>query len=80
MDHKAGEKLYVDFAGDKLEIINEQTGELKPVEVFVAILGASQLTYVEAVMTQQKKRILFLPARMHCITVVECSQLLFLII
>ena len=59
MEHKAGDKLYVDFAGDKLEIINEQTGEIKPVEVFVAILGASQLTYVEAVMTQQKEDFIF---------------------
>ena len=55
MEHKAGDKLYVDFAGDKLNIIDPQTGELQPVEVFVAILGASQLTYVEAVMTQQKE-------------------------
>ena len=59
MEHKAGDKLYVDFAGDKLEIINEQTGEVKPVEVFVAILGASQLTYEEAVMTQQKEDFIF---------------------
>lgn len=55
MEHKAGDKLYVDFAGDKLNIIDRHTGELQPVEVFVAILGASQLTYVEAVMTQQKE-------------------------
>lgn len=54
MEHKAGDKLYVDFAGDKLAIVNPQTGELEPVEVFVAILGASQLTYVEAVRTQAK--------------------------
>ncbi|HSC51984.1 MAG TPA: IS21 family transposase [Phnomibacter sp.] len=59
MEHKAGDKLYVDFAGDKLEIINEQTGEVKLVDVFVAILGASQLTYVEAVMTQQKEDFIF---------------------
>jgi transposase len=55
MEHKAGDKLYVDFAGDKLSIIDIQTGEIKFVEVFVAILGASQLTYVEAVLTQQKE-------------------------
>ena len=55
MEHKAGDKMYVDFAGDKLHIIDQQTAELKPVEVFVAILGASQLTYVEGVMTQQKE-------------------------
>jgi transposase len=55
IEHKAGDKLYVDFAGDKLSIIDKQSGEIQPVEVFVAILGASQLTYVEAVMTQQKE-------------------------
>jgi len=55
MDHKAGDKLYVDFAGDKLSIVDKQTGEIQHVEVFVAILGASQLTYVEAVMSQQKE-------------------------
>lgn len=59
MEHKAGDKLYVDFAGDKLSIVDQQTGEIKPVEVFVAILGASQLTYVEAVMTQQKEDFVF---------------------
>lgn len=55
MDHKAGDKLYVDFAGDKLSIADKQTGEIQDVEVFVAVLGASQLTYVEAVMSQQKE-------------------------
>jgi len=55
MDHKAGDKMYVDFAGDKLSIIDKQTGEVQSVEVFVAILGASQLTYVEAVMSQKKE-------------------------
>ncbi len=55
MEHKAGDKLYVDFAGDKLSIIDKQSGEIMQVEVFVAILGASQLTYVEAVMTQTKE-------------------------
>lgn len=55
MEHKVGDKLYVDFAGEKLTIVDKQTGEIQPVEVFVAILGASQLTYVEAVMSQQKE-------------------------
>jgi transposase len=41
MEHKAGDKLFVDFAGDKLRIVDEGTGELTDVEVFVAILGAS---------------------------------------
>jgi transposase len=55
MEHKAGDKLYVDYAGDKLHIVDKQNGELKPVEVFVAILGASQLTYIEASFSQQKE-------------------------
>lgn len=54
-DHKAGDKLYVDFAGVKLNLTDKETGEVTDVEVFVAILGASQLTYVEAVMSQQKE-------------------------
>jgi transposase len=55
LDHKAGDKLYVDFAGEKLSITDKDTGEVIEVEVFVAILGASQLTYVEAVLSQQKE-------------------------
>jgi transposase len=55
MDHKAGDKMYVDFAGDKLSVVDKQTGEVGDVEVFVAILGASQFTYVEAVMSQKKE-------------------------
>lgn len=55
MEHKAGDKMYIDFAGDKLHYIDRLSGRPQPVEVFVGILGASQLTYVEAVMTQQKE-------------------------
>jgi transposase len=55
IEHKAGDKVYVDFAGEKLKIVNKQTGEIIDVEVFVAILGASQLTYVEAILSQQKE-------------------------
>jgi transposase len=53
MEHKAGDKVFVDFTGEKLQILDEQTGELKSVEVFVSILGASQLTYVEAIESQR---------------------------
>ena len=51
--HKAGEKLFIDYAGKKLHIVDRETGEIKPVEVFVATLGASQYTYVEASFSQQ---------------------------
>jgi transposase len=56
MEHKSGDKMYVDFTGKKLQVIDRVTGEIIPVEVFVAVLGASQLTYVEAVEDQKKER------------------------
>lgn len=54
-EHKAGDKLFVDFTGKHLHITDRKTGELTEVEVFVAILGSSQMTYVEAVRSQQKE-------------------------
>lgn len=54
MEHKAGDKMYVDFAGARHAITNAQTGEITEVEVFVAVLGCSQLAYIEAVATQTK--------------------------
>lgn len=48
IEHKAGEEMFVDWAGDKLEVINGNTGQPWALEQFVAILGASELTYVEA--------------------------------
>jgi hypothetical protein len=52
MVHKAGEKMFVDYAGKTLEVIDKDSGEIKAVQVFVAILGASQLTFVMAVESQ----------------------------
>lgn len=52
IQHKAGDKMYVDFAGAKLCYVDENTGEIKEAEVFVAILGWSQYAYVEAVPSQ----------------------------
>ncbi len=53
MTHKSGDKMYVDFTGEKLEVVDPLSGELKKMEVFVAILGGSQYTYVEAVESQR---------------------------
>jgi len=55
IEHKAGDKMYVDYAGNRLEIVDPDTGELRQAEVFVAILGASQLTYVDASLSQKKE-------------------------
>ena len=54
MDHKAGDKLYIDYAGKTLQIVDFETGELQKVQFFVAVLGASQLTYAEATLSQKK--------------------------
>ncbi|MFA5651596.1 MAG: IS21 family transposase [Proteiniphilum sp.] len=48
LDHVAGHEMFVDFAGEKLEVVDKDTGEVKPAEVFISILPCSQYTYVEA--------------------------------
>jgi transposase len=58
INHKAGDKMYIDFAGEKLSITDRETGELIPVEVFAAILGCSQLMYAEAVGSQKKEELI----------------------
>lgn len=55
VEHHAGDQLYIDFAGDRLEIVDEATTEVRKVEVFVAILPCSHYTYCEAVMSQKKE-------------------------
>lgn len=51
--HFAGERAFVDYAGDTVEIIDRATGEVRTAQVFVGVLGASNYTYVEATWTQQ---------------------------
>jgi transposase len=51
--HRAGEKCFVDYAGQKPTIIEATTGEVIEVELFVAVLGASNYTYAEVTRTQQ---------------------------
>ena len=55
VEHPAGDQMYIDFAGDLLEIVDAVTGEVIKVEVFVAILPCSQYTYCEAVWSQRKE-------------------------
>jgi len=51
--HVAGEKLFVDFAGRTGEVIDAGSGEAISVQIFVAVLGASSLTYAEATWSQK---------------------------
>ncbi len=55
IEHIAGDKMFIDFAGEKLHVVNKETGEIAEAEVFISVLGASQLTYVEAVLSQNKE-------------------------
>lgn len=51
--HKAGEKMFVDYCGKTVEIIDSITGEIRQAQIFVAILGASNYLYAEATWSQQ---------------------------
>lgn len=50
--HAPGEKLFVDYAGTTLPVIDPDTGEIRPAQLFVAVLGASNYTFAEATWTQ----------------------------
>jgi transposase len=50
--HVAGQKLFVDYSGKRVPIVDPLTGEVRMAEIFVAVLGASSCTYAEATWTQ----------------------------
>ena len=50
--HPAGRRLFVDFAGQTVEVVDPATGEVRTAQVFAAVLGTSSYTYAEAVWTQ----------------------------
>ncbi len=52
-EHRAGEKLFVDFAGQTIPITDPATGEITQAQLFVAVLGASSYTYAEATPSQE---------------------------
>ena len=47
-EHRAGEKLFVDYAGQTVPLVNPKTGEISQAHIFIAVLGASSYTYAEA--------------------------------
>jgi transposase len=51
-EHKAGDKTFIDYAGGHIEIVDPVTGEIMKASLFVAVLGASNLTYAEATRRQ----------------------------
>ncbi|MDZ7794207.1 MAG: IS21 family transposase [Spirochaetia bacterium] len=55
IEHKAGDKMFVDYTGKKMVLTDRKTGRTREVEVFVAILPASQLTYAEASESQTQE-------------------------
>lgn len=55
MNHKAGDKMFIDYAGKTLQLTDKESGEIKELQFFVAILGASQYTYAEASFSQKKE-------------------------
>ena len=50
--HKAGERLFVDYAGQTIAVVDRATGEVREAQMFVAVLGASDYTYAEPTWTQ----------------------------
>lgn len=51
--HKAGEKLFVDYAGQSVPVVDADTGEVSDAQIFVATLGASNYTFATATATQE---------------------------
>src|SRR5207237_956228 len=50
--HAGGDKLFVDYAGDGVPVVDRLTGEVRKAQIFVAVMGASSFTYAEATWTQ----------------------------
>lgn len=65
-DHRAGEKLFIDFCGPTVPIVNPDTGEIRRVAIFVAVMGASNYTCVEACEGQDMMS--WLNANSRCLT------------
>ena len=50
--HPAGERLFVDYAGQTIDLVDPGSGEIRPAQIFVAAMGASNYSYAEATLTQ----------------------------
>ncbi len=68
-EHRAGEKLFVDFAGQTIPIVDADTGEVWGAQLFVAVLGASSYTYAEALPSQELPH--WIAAHVHAFSFIE---------
>ena len=50
--HRAGEKLFIDYCGPTVGVVERTTGEVRAAHIFVSVLGASSYTYAEATWSQ----------------------------
>jgi transposase len=64
-EHKAGEKMFVDWAGPTIPVYDSTTGQAWPASLFVAVLGASSYTYVEA--THDQQLVAWIQAHIHAL-------------
>ena len=53
--HLAGEKVFVDYSGLTMDIVNQKTGEITKAQIFIAVLGASGYTFAHATHSQTKR-------------------------
>ena len=53
--HYAGDKLFIDYSGLTMPIVNQESGEISKAQIFVSVLGASGYTFVHATSTQSSK-------------------------
>ena len=51
--HKAGDKVFIDYSGVTMDIIDPETNQIRSAEIFVGVLGASKDTFSEATWSQQ---------------------------
>lgn len=61
--HRSGEKMFVDFAGQTLDIVDPKTGEITPAYIFLAVLGASNYTFAHGVLFQDLQNWI----QLHCL-------------
>jgi transposase len=51
--YKAGDKLFIDYAGSTVPVVDAKSGEIKEAQIFVAVMGASSSTFAEAAWSQK---------------------------